>query len=73
MTAVLYRDTGIVNASYKVSNPLWCGTPPPSAIPINRNPRGLSRGNVQARELDYPPVRIRVIQMLGYLPGVRDW
>ena len=33
--------------------PLWCGTPPPSAIPINRNPRGLSRGNVQASELDY--------------------
>ena len=24
--------------------PLWCGTPPHSAIPINRNPRRLSRG-----------------------------
>ena len=33
--------------------PLWCGKPIPSAIPINRNPRGLSRGNVQASKLDY--------------------
>jgi len=33
--------------------PLWCGTPPPSVIPINRNPRGLSRENMQASELDY--------------------
>ena len=55
MTAVVYTDTGIVDASYEVSTCIQFGAVhlPPSAIPINSNPRGLSWVNVQASELDY--------------------